>query len=92
MGGSVVTVRALAAVIQHELPPAMEEMIRDLQHVKLDLERSRMSGEDLLSRYMALNSRVDDASHEVRYASGQLLQHAWYGCGSTLSVQDRPCT
>ena len=24
---------------------------------------------------MALNSRVDDASHEVRYASGQLLQH-----------------
>ena len=69
MAGSAVTVRALAAVIQHELPLAMETMIRDLQHVKLDLERSRMGGEDLLSRYM---------SYYTQAAVGQI---AWKGRG-----------
>ena len=44
-----------------------------LEHLRCVLASRRH--EDLLSRYMALNSRVDDASHEVRYASGQLLQH-----------------
>ena len=31
--------------------------------------------EDLLSRYVALNSRAEDASNEVRYASYHLRQH-----------------
>ena len=41
------TVRALTAVIQHELPPAMVEMRMELERVRREVERARMVAEDI---------------------------------------------
>ena len=40
-------VRALTAVIQHELPPAIVEMRMELERARREVERARMTSEDL---------------------------------------------
>ena len=58
---SVETVRALAAVIHAEIPDALEEVTRALGVAVQDLERTRMSAEDVRSRlFSPYVTRVGD--------------------------------
>ena len=86
---SVNVLLALQTVLREEQPHAITELRRDLAEaggtiatMRVRYDALRLEHSDLLNMHNALGleysdllNRVEVASHEVRYASGQLLQH-----------------